>query len=469
MDNTPGIYNVSVAASFGGNCSAGPNSLSVADTVFSNLPATPGLVSGDVSVCPYATGELYGVAPVTNATSYSWTLPSDASIAAVQNNDTINVNFGMQNGNICVSASNACGASASNCLSVTMQTPSGSAPTISSQPVSLSLTQNDVGSNQTFSISASGSGLSYQWQISTDNGNSFVNLSNSGSYSNVNTATLNLNGVTTSLCSNQYRCVVGPCPTSISSAATISFYVPGSQVFGYTGSLQSFTIPTCVNSITIESFGAQGGNHSENYCCPSNPSYGGLGADIKGTFTVTPGAIVNIIVGQQGQDDGGWSNPWNGGAGGGGGSFVYDANSNLMIAAGGGGGAALIDDGNYQATGVDAQSSNCAAASKSCFSGGCGGADGNGNLAGKGWNSVLSNPSGNGWGGYGGGGGDSGFGPQYHGAGGGGGYSGGGGATWGMCSGYGDGGGGGGSYNNGTNQMNNTSVQSGNGQIIITW
>lgn len=48
--------------------------------------------------------------------------------------------------------------------------------------------------------------ISYQWQISTDSGSNFTDLTNSGVYSNVTTATMNISN-STGLNTNQYRCV----------------------------------------------------------------------------------------------------------------------------------------------------------------------------------------------------------------------------------------------------------------------
>lgn len=82
-------------------------------------------------------------------------------------------------------------------------------------------------------------------------------------------------------------------------------------VFSYTGTIQSYVVPPGVTSIQIEAFGAQGGT-----------SVGGLGAYIYGEFTVTPGTILNVVVGQQGvvNNCGGA----NASGGGGGGSFVWN-------------------------------------------------------------------------------------------------------------------------------------------------
>ena len=51
-----------------------------------------------------------------------------------------------------------------------------------------------AGNNTTFSVTATGTGLTYQWQEST--GGPFANVANGGVYSGVTTSTLTLTGVT---------------------------------------------------------------------------------------------------------------------------------------------------------------------------------------------------------------------------------------------------------------------------------
>jgi hypothetical protein len=86
-------------------------------------------------------------------------------------------------------------------------------PSISGQPQNATIC---AGSNNTFSVSAAGSGLSYQWQVSTIAIPGFTNIpgANASSYT-VNAATVGMNG-------NQYRVVInGACPPAITSAPAV--------------------------------------------------------------------------------------------------------------------------------------------------------------------------------------------------------------------------------------------------------
>lgn len=82
----------------------------------------------------------------------------------------------------------------------------------------------DQGANTNFSIGASGQGLSYQWQVSTDGGYNWSNLSNGGHYSNVNSYNLNVNNVQYDMTGYRYRCVVsGTCePSAVSNSAMLN-------------------------------------------------------------------------------------------------------------------------------------------------------------------------------------------------------------------------------------------------------
>ena len=258
-------------------------------------------------------------------------------------------------------------------------------------------------------------------------------------------------------CGLEMHCVAGVCLDDCSGAN-------GSQVLSHTGGMQQFVVPECVDTVTIEAWGGQGGKNSD---CSQT---GGKGARMKGTFSVTPGETLKVVAGGRGKDYA--SNSANYTGSGAGGSFVWrDGGTQLLIAAGGGGGGAICTSGGdaAHAWGVDAVTGESGTAdSRNIHPGGSNGADGGGPAKGKGWNNVKSNPagygSGNTQGGYGGGGT-----PVDHSGAGGGGYSGGAGAKW--PSGYpsASGGGGGGSYNAGTNKDNTPGANTGHGKVVISW
>lgn len=241
------------------------------------------------------------------------------------------------------------------------------------------------------------------------------------------------------------------------------------QTFNYSGSIVNWTVPAGVTSLHIIAKGAQGGQNTNSGVTS------GLGASMEGDFTVTPGQQLKILVGQQPSAASG--------NGGGGGTFVTDMSNNPLIVAGGGGGSAGTTDS------PDKHGQTTTTGGTGAAGGGTGGSAGNGGSVGvSGFQSgagggLLTNGS-DGWttitggfafvnggsggttnapanGGFGGGGSGS----SYVVGGGGGGYSGGGSggnSTAGV-------GGGGGSYNSGTNQVNTSGANTGNGVVTITY
>ncbi|HMK05391.1 MAG TPA: T9SS type A sorting domain-containing protein [Ferruginibacter sp.] len=81
-----------------------------------------------------------------------------------------------------------------------------------------------MGNNAHFNVVATGSGLSYQWQLSIDGGVSFNNLINSAPYIGVNTAFLTITAPALSMSGNRYRVIVngGVCGTATSNPALLT-------------------------------------------------------------------------------------------------------------------------------------------------------------------------------------------------------------------------------------------------------
>jgi hypothetical protein len=222
--------------------------------------------------------------------------------------------------------------------------------------------------------------------------------------------------------------------------------------FAYTGAAQTFVVPVGVTSITVECWGAAGGNDGGSNTV-------GAGGYLKATIAVTPGETLNLYVGGSGGTlNGGWNGGGNGGGtgtyggGGGGASDVRrggTALSNRVIVGGGGGGVGYMIPGNGGSGG----------GSTGVQGGGMGGGGGGSQTAGgAGVGAGTAGSFGNG--------GTGGISNPQTGGGGGGGYYGGGGGNNTMYSG---GGGGGSSYSSGTIITNTQGVQSGSGHITLTY
>lgn len=238
---------------------------------------------------------------------------------------------------------------------------------------------------------------------------------------------------------------------------TQTFVATGS---GPTGSIQTYTVPAGINSVTIEAFGAQGGSTS---------AAGGLGARMKGTFTVSPGQQLKVLVGHAGQKGAGTS------ASGGGGSYVTDqGNSALLIAGAGAGAFNAIAGGNGLTTTAGGGTNggvggNGGGVNDTPSGGGGGGLNTNGSNGSNGNGGLAFLNGGTGGsgdtqpgGGFGGGGSNTNTGANI--GGGGGGYSGGGsggGPSNNIAA------GGGGSFNGGTAPSNTAGVQAGSGKVTF--
>jgi hypothetical protein len=169
-----------------------------------------------------------------------------------------------------------------------------------------------------------------------------------------------------------------------------------SITFNYTGSVQTWIVPPCVNTITVTAAGAKGGGTT-----------GGNGALVTGTFSVTQGQTLYIYVGGNGicgsNSGGGWNgggtgktanSAANGSCGGGGATDLRISgttlNDRVIVAAGGGG----MGGGTQDATGGFG---GCAAGGTGVNSfggGGTGGTQFSGGNGGTPWGSGLSGSAG---------------------------------------------------------------------------
>jgi subtilisin-like proprotein convertase family protein len=104
-----------------------------------------------------------------------------------------------------VVATNAAGCTGTASIAITVN----NRPAITAQPTATSAC---AGSNANFAVSATGTGVTYQWQVSTDNCATYTNITGATA------ATLSLNAVTAAMNNNGYRCIVsGVCTPSVTS------------------------------------------------------------------------------------------------------------------------------------------------------------------------------------------------------------------------------------------------------------
>jgi hypothetical protein len=132
---------------------------------------------------------------ISGANAATYTI---GSVTATQNNNRYRANL-----------TSPCGNGTSNSALLTVNT----LPAITTHPANVNVC---AGSAASFTVTATGTGLSYQWQVSTDGGATWNNLPGETA------PTLNFASVTVGMNNNRYRVVVtGTCPPAVTSNAAI--------------------------------------------------------------------------------------------------------------------------------------------------------------------------------------------------------------------------------------------------------
>ncbi|NJK93623.1 MAG: hypothetical protein HC905_00680, partial [Bacteroidales bacterium] len=170
----------------------------------------------------------------------------------------------------------------------------------------------------------------YQWQVSTDNGSTWTNLSNAGSYTSVNTATMTITSPAASLDNGKYRCMVtGSCGVATSFSATLtvnSTNIDSQLTSGQTqcinGSFSPISVTASGSGLTYQwysntvssntggtslgtSNGAQTGTFTPMalvagtayYYCVVTGTCGFSTSAVSGAFTVTPENTITLSTG----------------------------------------------------------------------------------------------------------------------------------------------------------------------------
>ncbi|MFP4460149.1 MAG: hypothetical protein ACLFSQ_11250, partial [Candidatus Zixiibacteriota bacterium] len=322
-----------------------------------DIPETPGTISGPTDVCSGETDVTYSISAVDEATDYTWTVPSGATIATGDGTRTITVDFGSSSGDISVTASSICGTSSPRTLAVAVNSIPSTPGTISGAS-EVTIDAED----ESYSISPVTDATSYLWTVTGD-----ASIDGSATGTSIDVDFGSSSGTTVDICVNASN----TCGTSSDRCLTVTIEDPylysftshtftncgetgaqgpllsdcvSSSHYGTTGwvsdisffnietserGIQKWTAPETGN-YEIIARGAEGGRNT------SHSHDGGDGAIITGTFSLTEGEILHILVGQKGQDASQQ-------ACGGGGTFVAKSDGTLLIAAGGGGGGSEDD------------------------------------------------------------------------------------------------------------------------------
>jgi gliding motility-associated-like protein len=125
-----------------------------------------------------------------------------------------------------------------------------SSPTITTQPFDQNYCN---GQTVGFSVDADGTGLTYQWQVSTNGGASFSNIQANPPYSGVNSSVLTIIGTPANLVGNVYQVIINGCGNpATSNQVTI---LPGDEIVI---NQQPLPVTVCQGQAASFSVGATG-------------------------------------------------------------------------------------------------------------------------------------------------------------------------------------------------------------------
>jgi hypothetical protein len=171
---------------------------------------------------------------------------------------------------VCLVATSPCGGTSSVCQVVN----ACAVPAVTGQPQAVTVCE---GVSTSYSVAATGDGLSYQWQY--DPGTGFVNASGTP-YSGETTTTLSVAATTTGMNSYKYRCVVsGTCGTENSDTVLLAVNALPSVSFSALGG-----ICQTASTFTLTGGSPAGGTYSGTAVSAGSfdPATSGVG-----TFTLT--------------------------------------------------------------------------------------------------------------------------------------------------------------------------------------
>ena len=168
------------------------NPVDIASLGFPNMH----IILGAAGTVPGVTG------PPPAGWTYLWSPPAGLSSTTsnpVAASPAVNTTY-----NVVATDLNGCSGTASIPITVYVR------PTVLTQPSNISLCS---GGTTSFSITATGQGITYQWQVSTDAGVTYTNIANGAPYAGVTTPTLTINPAVFAMNGYRYRCAVsGTCP-----------------------------------------------------------------------------------------------------------------------------------------------------------------------------------------------------------------------------------------------------------------
>ena len=198
-------------------------------------PAGIAAQPADLNVCAGSNGS-FSVTASGAATGYQWQVSTDGgatwsnisgattstlSLSAISNSSNYKYR-------VIISSCDPNGIT-SNAVTLTVNSPA----VIGTQPLNQT---GCTGSSVTFSSGATGTGISYQWQVSTNGGSAFNDIPGETGSS------LTLTGITSSMNQNQYQVVVNSsaCPGAVNSSAATLIVTDPTSILAQPGNPDRF-------------------------------------------------------------------------------------------------------------------------------------------------------------------------------------------------------------------------------------
>jgi hypothetical protein len=211
VNDTTINVNLTAGSTAGNFAVTTPNGTGTSSTPFAITasPTVAAITNGDATLC--VGGPTVDMNDATPAGTWSST---NTAVATVDNNGIVTA-VSAGTATIKYTVENL-GCSSSQSTSVTVN-----APVVSSNPGAQTVV---TGNTATFSVTASGSILSYQWQVSTD-GETFANITNDANYSGATTNTLTITATPDTFNGNFYQVVItpaAPCDVLVSGMAVLN-------------------------------------------------------------------------------------------------------------------------------------------------------------------------------------------------------------------------------------------------------
>jgi gliding motility-associated-like protein len=259
------------------------------NTITASLLTTTAITSQPVSLtqCP-GTNATFTVTANGSSLTYQWYFNGSSISGATGASYTVNNISPANAGSYYVRVIGACGTVQSNTVTLALYT----ATAITTQPVSLT---QCAGTNATFSVTATGSNLTYQWYF------------NGSSISGATGASYTINNISAANAGNYYVTVTGTCGTVQSNTVTLALYPATtitSQPVNLTqcaGTNATFSVTATGNNLTYQWYfngssvsGATGASYTINNISVANA--GSYYVRVTGTCGVVQSNTVTLAL-----------------------------------------------------------------------------------------------------------------------------------------------------------------------------